>query len=513
MIGVVFATDREARPFLERGDCTPLAQEPVRLLRLDLPNHADGLIVAVCGIGYDNAAAAVDHLIRNCRVSRVVNAGLCGGLREGYSVGDVLRVTDVCDGDAILAGRRPVSIPCLTDVDAWDALAGARLASVREPVFESDRKLKLAQCADIVEMEGLAVAEACQRGRVAFGLVKGVSDRADADGKRDIQANIDRVSELVADRLVLTFRHSSLSEPTSARPSAGMSAPAATSATSDPSLLSRLLSFTKIEHTAFSLPFLFAGAWLGWRGSLLSARVLLLILAAGVGARLVGMSMNRVLDRRLDALNPRTRSRELPAGRLSLGHAVAVAGAGLALYVVSCMLLGEWCLRLAPVVLVPLVTYPLLKRFTALCHFGVGLCLTLAPVGAFVAASGGISFGPRILWLMLLTFTWLSGSDIIYALLDRDSDLRTGVHSIPASLGERGALCVSAGLHLVTLIAVVQLLLMSAGRPAGWCAAAVSAVGLVLMYVPCIPVATRFFPVSAIVGVAAALVPVLGGMP
>jgi 4-hydroxybenzoate polyprenyltransferase len=130
-----------------------------------------------------------------------------------------------------------------------------------------------------------------------------------------------------------------------------------------------------------------------------------------------------------------------------------------------------------------------------------------------VATSGRVDANPRIVWLALLTFAWLSGSDIIYALLDLESDRQTGVHSLPARLGARGALAVAGALHLITFGTAVQLQHLSAGRPLGDVAVAVAGIGLVLMYLPGIPVAVRFFPLAAIVGVAAALVPVLGGMP
>lgn len=268
--------------------------------------------------------------------------------------------------------------------------------------------------------------------------------------------------------------------------------------------------FTRVEHTLFSLPLLFAGAWLGAAEELPSWRILGLIALAGVGARVFGMSMNRILDRDLDALNKRTAGRELPSGRMSLGSAYSVAGAGLALYLLACAGLGRICLYLSPVPIVPLSVYSLLKRFTDLCHFGIGLCLALAPLGAFVAASGGLGFGPEIALLGLFAFCWISGFDIIYALQDIESDRETGVHSLPVSLGSAKAQIIAAGAHAVAAAAITALWWM--GGPS-WSAglALVVAVGAMAMgYVPRIPLPVRFFPMSAIASVAASIVPVLG---
>ena len=174
----------------------------------------------------------------------------------------------------------------------------------------------------------------------------------------------------------------------------------------------KILSFTKIEHTAFSIPLIFAGAWIGTRGLTPQPRVLLLVLAAAVGARIFGMSFNRIFDRRLDALNPRTAGRELAAGRLTLRTALAIAFGGLLVYSAACVALGGWCLVLAPLPLVPLLGYSLLKRFTALCHFGIGLCLALAHLGAFVATAGNPKFTPPAVCFSVWGFGWVRGADL-----------------------------------------------------------------------------------------------------
>ncbi len=279
---------------------------------------------------------------------------------------------------------------------------------------------------------------------------------------------------------------------------------------SSPPLVQKILRFTKIEHTAFSLPLVFAGAWIGTEGRTPSPAVLLLVLLAAVGARVFGMSFNRIFDRRIDALNPRTDGRELPGGLLTVSTALIVACSGLLLYVAACAGLGGWCLVLSPLPLIPLLGYSLLKRYTALCHFGIGLCLAMAPLGAFVAAAETLNFTPAVVFFALFVFWWLSGSDIIYALLDIESDRKTGIHSVPARLGESKALCVAGGTHLLAFGCAIAVFYLTDGGGLAALALVVCALAMGAMYLPAIPVAKRFFPVSIIAGTAGALIPILG---
>jgi len=280
--------------------------------------------------------------------------------------------------------------------------------------------------------------------------------------------------------------------------------------TSSSTYLRKILRFTKIEHTAFSLPLVFAGAWIGTRGQTPPLAVLLLVLLAAVGARVFGMSFNRIFDRKIDALNPRTAGRELPDGRLTVSTALTVAFSGLLIYLAACAALGGWCLTLSPLPLIPLLGYSLLKRFTALCHFGIGLCLALAPLGAFVAAAGHPNFSPAVIVFALFVFWWLSGSDIIYALMDIESDRQTGVCSLPARLGTTGALYVAGVAHFLAFCCATAVFYLTDGGPAAAMALAVSALAMGAMYLPLIPVSKRFFPVSIIAGAAAALIPIFG---
>ncbi len=272
---------------------------------------------------------------------------------------------------------------------------------------------------------------------------------------------------------------------------------------------SKILRFIKIEHTAFSLPLIFTGAWMGAGHRWPSLLTLVYIVLAAAGARTFGMAFNRIFDRRIDARNPRTAGRELPSGAMGVPTALTVALGGLAAYLGACALLNRWCLILAPVPLVPLLGYSLLKRFTALCHFGIGLCLALAPLGAFVAAAGHVGLTAEVWIFSTYVFFWLSGADIIYALLDIESDRRTGIHSIPAALGAQKAQVVAAGVHLISLAALALLLFLNRAQWPAVVSFAVTLVLFVAMYLPWIPIPKRFFPISTLAGVAGAVTPLL----
>lgn len=274
-------------------------------------------------------------------------------------------------------------------------------------------------------------------------------------------------------------------------------------------MLKKILNFTKIEHTAFSLPLILTGAWMGGEGQWPHLSVLLLIVLAAVGARLFGMSFNRIFDRHIDALNPRTEGRELPSGQMSILIALTIALAALATYLGACIALGSWCVYLSPLPLIPLLGYSLLKRFTYLCHFGIGLCLALAPLGAFVAAAGHPWFSTQVLLFAGYVFFWLSGADIIYAIMDIQSDRKTGIYSIPSKLGANGAQCVSVMVHACALICLFLLLMTDSIGVAATVGYIVTLALFVFMYMPFVPVAKRFFPVSTLAGVAGAVTPLL----
>ncbi len=274
-------------------------------------------------------------------------------------------------------------------------------------------------------------------------------------------------------------------------------------------MLKKILNFTKIEHTAFSLPLIFTGAWMGGQGQWPRLSVLVLIILAAIGARIFGMSFNRIFDRHIDALNPRTAGRELPSGQMDLLTAFTIAMAALAVYLGACIALGRWCVYLSPLPLIPLMGYSLLKRFTVLCHFGIGLCLSLAPLGAYVAAAGHPMFSIEVMLFAGFVFFWLSGADIIYAMMDIESDRVNGIYSIPARLGAVGAQWVSASAHIFALVCLIVLLSISSKDGMAMVGFAITAGLFMLMYMPFVPVPKRFFPVSAFAGVAGAITPLL----
>ncbi len=220
--------------------------------------------------------------------------------------------------------------------------------------------------------------------------------------------------------------------------------------------LGRYLAFVKFEHTLFALPFAYggmllaAGGWPGWR-------VFALVTMAMVGARSAAMAFNRVIDARLDGLNPRTSDREIPAGRLSRRDGLLLAALGLLLLIVAGALLNPLTLALLPIAVVFLTLYPYLKRFTWLCHFWLGATIGAAAAGGWIAVTGAFSFTAVALWLAV--GTWIAGFDIIYGVLDLAFDRRVGLHSIPARFGVRRALAVSAATHLVSFAALAAVLL------------------------------------------------------
>ncbi len=228
---------------------------------------------------------------------------------------------------------------------------------------------------------------------------------------------------------------------------------ATSAATRPPSRWGTYASFVRFEHTLFSLPLILAGV-LSAPGPAMSAGRWVLVVVAAVGARTAAMSINRLVDRRFDALNPRTQGRELPSGRMSVREAVLLLLVSVAAYLAACAALGPWFLEMAIVPLVVFAGYPYLKRFTPLCHFGVGLALALAPLAGFAAAHPRLESATPALLLAGFALAWVSGFDIIYATLDEAFDRAHGVRSLVASLGRRRALAVSAALHALAFAAL-----------------------------------------------------------
>ncbi len=191
----------------------------------------------------------------------------------------------------------------------------------------------------------------------------------------------------------------------------------------------------KIEHTLFALPFAFLGAVLAANG-LPSPRQILWIVVAMVGARSAAMAFNRIADRHFDARNPRTATRALPAGMLSVGFVWAFTIVSAAVFLLAAAMLNRLTLLLAPVALGSVLLYSLTKRWTQFSHIVLGWCLSIAPTGAWIAVRG--EFGsPMPLLLSFVVLLWTAGFDVLYACQDYDFDRRAGLRSVPARRGRR----------------------------------------------------------------------------
>lgn len=249
----------------------------------------------------------------------------------------------------------------------------------------------------------------------------------------------------------------------------------------------------------FSIPLFFSGAviegngwppWsnLGW------------MLLAGVGARTVAMALNRLIDRFIDAQNPRTAQRELPAGTLSVFMAYTVILLGLSAYVIGAFALGGWCVRLMWLPLLFFILYPYLKRWTAFCHLGVGLTLGLAPLGGALAANPMTL--PTLTPYLLAIFTtlWVTGFDMIYATLDEAFDQQTGIHSAIVQLGKTKALQLALLAHLGAGSIIILLLWMREAALWQW-ATGLCLIGLLIIeHWKRDNVDLAFFQINSIIG-------------
>ncbi len=224
----------------------------------------------------------------------------------------------------------------------------------------------------------------------------------------------------------------------------------------------RFASLVKIEHTVFALPFAYIGALLSVH-DVPSAHDLVWITVAMVGARSLAMGLNRLIDAEIDARNPRTAGRELPAGLLSRAQVTGFCALAFALYLLACFQLDPLVRWLWPIPLVGFVAYPYLKRFTWLSHFWLGAVDGLAPVGAWVAITGEL---PWEAWALGgAVAAWIAGFDFFYSLFDRDVDLEQGLHSAAVRLGVEGAFWGARALHIAT---VALLAAVGVGLHLGW---------------------------------------------
>src|SRR6266568_8616569 len=218
------------------------------------------------------------------------------------------------------------------------------------------------------------------------------------------------------------------------------------------------LEMIKFSHTVFALPFALTGALLAARGLPTWPQTFLIVMAM-VGARTAAMGLNRLIDAEIDARNPRTARRALPAGLIGKGTVLFFIVLASALMFYAAARLNPLCLKLAPVALFFLVLYSYCKRFTAFAHLVLGICLGGAPVGAWIAMRGEMGL-PAIL-LGLAVLFWVAGFDILYALQDLEFDRKAGLHSIPVRFGVNGSLWLARlfSIAMIGLLVAVYLLL------------------------------------------------------
>jgi len=215
------------------------------------------------------------------------------------------------------------------------------------------------------------------------------------------------------------------------------------------------MSLVLFAHSIFALPFAIIGFFLAIHTTnyQFEWKLFLLVLLCMVTARNAAMAFNRYLDRDIDALNPRTAVRDIPAGRIAPKQALLFTIINCLIFMLACYFINPMCLMLSPVALFVILFYSYMKRISPLCHIVLGIGLGLAPVGAYLAVTGHFNIVPIFYGLAVLT--WVSGFDIIYALQDEEFDKANGLNSIPANFGARNALRISEVLHILSFIFVL----------------------------------------------------------
>lgn len=215
------------------------------------------------------------------------------------------------------------------------------------------------------------------------------------------------------------------------------------------------LSLIKFSHTIFALPFAVIGYFLALEKSsnTFDLKLFLLMLVCMVTARSAAMAFNRYIDRDIDIKNPRTKNREIPAGIVSANSALLFVILNSLIFIITTYFINSICFYLSPVALLIVLSYSYMKRFTALCHFVLGLGLSLAPIGAYLVITGEFALTP--IWYSLAVLTWVSGFDIIYSLQDEEFDKSLSLHSVPAYMGVINSLKLSSILHIISALFII----------------------------------------------------------
>jgi 4-hydroxybenzoate polyprenyltransferase len=223
------------------------------------------------------------------------------------------------------------------------------------------------------------------------------------------------------------------------------------------------LEMVKFSHTIFALPFALMAALLAANGMPSLWKIFWIIIAMA-GARTGAMGANRLLDAKFDARNPRTQDRALPAGLIETRHAICLTLASYMIFIFAAAMLNSFCLHLAPYIIMLLTAYSVAKRYTTYTHYLLGLCLGLAPVGAWIAVTGSLAFTPLVLGFAV--GCWVSGFDLLYSLQDIEFDQAEGLYSIPATIGIEATLALARKLHLGMLGALFIVYIFSSSL--GW---------------------------------------------
>jgi 4-hydroxybenzoate polyprenyltransferase len=247
------------------------------------------------------------------------------------------------------------------------------------------------------------------------------------------------------------------------------------------SRLVRYVNFVKLPHTVFALPFALVGATLASFTRGVTVARLAWIVLAFTAARFAAMGFNRIVDRQIDARNPRTARREIPSGLLGVREATLAVILASAIFVFAAWRLNPLCAALSPIALGWVLWYSYTKRFTHWSHIVLGVGLAIAPVGGYLAIAGTWSTP----WWMLVALalgvsSWTAGFDILYALQDEEFDRAEQLHSVPVVFGRRGSLAIARGLHVLTVVALAA---VGTAVPVGWLyAAGVCVAAALLLY-------------------------------
>jgi 4-hydroxybenzoate polyprenyltransferase len=212
------------------------------------------------------------------------------------------------------------------------------------------------------------------------------------------------------------------------------------------------LRMIKFSHSIFALPFAFTAALIAASG-VPSARQIFWIVVAMVGARSGAMGLNRIIDRRIDAANPRTAGRELPRGAIGVSETVLFVFVSFCLMILAAFMLNPLCLKLSPLAIAVLFLYSYTKRFTWASHFVLGLSISASPLGSWMAVKG--TFDPAIIPLAAAVIFWLAGFDVLYALQDIEFDRSFGLYSIPRRFGVKKSLYLSRSFHAASFLLLV----------------------------------------------------------